>query len=66
MNKRKEELPRSPAPRTWGHPTCRRSDLGCHPSFTRKSRECSTNTAVPEGPQGVQRRLLRCGETPLR
>src|SRR6266571_6656241 len=35
---------------------------GC--SCTGKSREFSTNTPVLERPQGVQRRLLRCGETP--
>src|SRR5713226_6265595 len=64
MNKRKDELPSSPTPRTWGHPTCRRYDLRCHPSFTGKSREFSTNTHILERPQGVQRRLLRCGETP--
>src|SRR6266550_7277377 len=64
MNTRKDELPSSPTPRTWGGPTCRRDDLRCHPSFSGKSREFSTNTHLLERPQGVQRRLLRCGETP--
>src|SRR6266852_1342361 len=64
MNKRKDELPSSPTPRTGAHPTCRRYDLRCHPSFTGKSREFSTHTPILERPQGVQRRLLRCGETP--
>src|SRR6266700_1062562 len=64
MNQRKDELPGSPTPRTWGGPTCRRYDLGCHPSFTGKSREFSTNTHLLERPQGAQRCLLCCGETP--